>query len=215
MRELFTSLLLATCLLPVAAGGLKVASEVAQQSKPHSFTNLHDEPLWASEVKRVDRNQQAYQRLPAAQSGNTIIAELEPVERTTRTLGSPTDISTSDEQNTLPKSLSAELQALKSREWCSARYRSFDPVSNTYQPYGGGSRQPCLPPTLIVPAQQLAGNSSAEEMNSNARWCMQKYSSYRLDDNTYQPFSGGRKQCERPETQSASNSVKNHSIARF
>ncbi|MQY46045.1 hypothetical protein GAO09_08225 [Rhizobiales bacterium RZME27] len=215
MRELFTSRLLATCLLPVAAGGLKVASEVAQQSKPHSFTNLHDEPLWPSEVKRVDRNQQAYQRLPAAQSGNTIIAELKPVERTTRTLGSPTDITTSDEQNTLPKSLSAELQASKSRGWCSARYRSFDPVSNTYQPYGGGPRQPCSPPNPAASAQQVADNKSGEEMHSNALWCMQRYSSYRLDDNTYQPFSGGRKQCAGPEAQSASNSVRNPTIARF
>lgn len=215
MRELFTSLFLATCLLPLAAGGLKVASEVAQQSKPHSFTNLHDEPLWPSEVKRVDRSQQAYQRLPAAQAANTIVAELKPVERATRALGSPADITASDERNASPKTLSAELQASKSREWCSARYRSFDPVSNTYQPYGGGPRQACSPPAPIVPAQQVADNGSAEEMHSNAHWCMQRYSSYRVDDNTYQPFSGGRKQCAGPVSQSASNSVQNPNIARF
>ncbi len=164
------------------------SSEVAQQSKPHSFTNLHDEPLWPSGVKRVDQNQQVYQRLPAAQSGNTVLAVLKPVERATGTLGSPTNLTASSDAS--PKNLFAELQASKSREWCSARYRSFDPLSNSYQPYGGGPRQPCSAPSSIAPAQQVADNGSAEEMDSNARWCMQRYSSYRLDDNTYQPFSG-------------------------
>ncbi|WP_353622812.1 BA14K family protein [Aliirhizobium terrae] len=37
---------------------------------------------------------------------------------------------------------------------------------------------------------------------------MERYSSYRIEDNTYQPFTGGRKHCPGPESQSASNSVK-------
>ena len=88
MRELFTGLLLASCLLPVAAGGMKLSSEIAQSSAPHAFAGPHDEPLWTSGVKRVDPNRQAYRRLPAAVSADTIVAKVKPVERVNVTLGS-------------------------------------------------------------------------------------------------------------------------------
>ncbi|NLS03394.1 BA14K family protein [Rhizobium sp. P32RR-XVIII] len=28
--------------------------------------------------------------------------------------------------------------------WCSQRYASYDPADNTYQPFGGGPRRPCV-----------------------------------------------------------------------
>jgi hypothetical protein len=30
--------------------------------------------------------------------------------------------------------------------WCQARYRLYNPVDDTYQPFGGGSRRACAPP---------------------------------------------------------------------
>jgi len=35
-----------------------------------------------------------------------------------------------------------------------------------------------------------------------AAWCADRYRSYRASDNTYQPYSGGRRQCEPPFTSS-------------
>lgn len=217
MRELFTGLLLASCLLPVAAGGLRLSSEIAQPIRPHTFAGLLEEPLWTSGVKRVDPNRQGYQRLPAAMSPNTMVADVKPVERVNVTLGSSRPANASAEQDASPDILLAEIQAEKAHNWCSMRYRSYDPVSKTYQPYGGGPRQTCAAPieTPATPAQEVADVVVANVLDANARWCIEKFSSYRVDDNTYQPFSGGRKQCPGPESQSASNSVRNSAIAQF
>ena len=68
MRELLTSLLLASCLLPVAAAGMRISSILAKPTAPHSFANLRNEPLWSSQLIRIDPGQQAYERLPASSS---------------------------------------------------------------------------------------------------------------------------------------------------
>lgn len=205
MRELLTGLLLASCLLPVAAGGMKLSSEIAKSAAPHSFAGLHDEPLWTSVVRRVDPNQQAYQRLPAAVSASTMVAEVKPVERGNVTPGSLEPASASGERDRSPSILPAEVQAAKAQTWCSARYRSFDPVSNTYQPYGGGPRQTCEASieTSATPGEEVADSGGAR--GPEARWCIERYSSYRVEDNTYQPFTGGRKQCPGPQSQSATS----------
>ncbi len=39
-----------------------------------------------------------------------------------------------------------------------------------------------------------------------AAWCADRYRSYRVSDNTYQPYSGARRQCEPPFTASVSGS---------
>lgn len=36
------------------------------------------------------------------------------------------------------------------------------------------------------------------DLNAHLRWCLERYASYRLDDNTYQPFNGRRRQCNSP-----------------
>lgn len=217
MRELLTGLLLASCLLPIAAGGLRLSSEMAQPIRPHIFAGLHEEPLWTSGVKRVDPDRQAYQRLPAAMSPNKMVADVKPVERVNVTLGSSRPANASAEQDASQDILLAEIQAEKAHIWCSTRYRSYDPVSNTYQPFGGGPRQNCAAPikTPATSVQEVADGGSANGLDANARWCMEKFSSYRVEDNTYQPFTGGRKQCPGLGSQSASNSVRNSAVAQF
>jgi hypothetical protein len=217
MRELLTGLLLASCLLPVAAGGLRLSSEIAQPIRPHTFAGLHEEPLWTSGAKRVDPGRQAYQRLPAAMSPNTMLANVKPVERVNVTLGSSRPANASAEQDASPDILLAEMRAEKEHYWCSTRYRSYDPVSNTYQPYRGGPRQTCAAPieTPATPVQEVADVGGANGLDANARWCMEKFSSYRVEDNTYQPFTGGRKQCPGLQSRSASNSIRNSAIAQF
>lgn len=106
--------------------------------------------------------------------------------------------------------LLADLQSTNAREWCGTRYRSYDPIDNTYQPYyGGGPRRNCEAQggMQTAPVQKVADMSDAVQPDENARWCMERYSSYRIEDNTYQPFTGQRKQCPGPASQSASNLV--------
>ncbi|MBB4351157.1 hypothetical protein GGE35_004733 [Rhizobium cellulosilyticum] len=103
----------------------------------------------------------------------------------------------------------SETLSAKAQEWCGARYRSYNAADNTYQPYGGGPRRACAAPieAASVPVQQVA-DGGASEPDVNERWCMERYTSYRIEDNTYQPFSGGRKVCSRPISESANNSIR-------
>lgn len=214
MHELLTGLVLVSCLLPITAAGMRVSSYLAAPAAPHEFADHHGEPLWSSEVRRVEQGLQGYERLPSALSANTLLAAGKQEERVNVMVGSPNRPEVAKGLVGLSKTLSA-----KEQEWCGARYRSYDPADNTYQPYGGGPRRACAAPIegATVPVRQVAGGS-ASEPNSNERWCMERYSSYRIEDNTYQPFSGERKQCPGPTSESASNligSAAGASVAQF
>jgi hypothetical protein len=105
-------------------------------------------------------------------------------------------------------------------EWCSRRYRSYRVEDNSYRPYGRGRRS-CESPysftaaastgaedALAADAGQLEDegtfeqviyeNASATALSGNhIQSCMNRYRSYRPEDNSYQPFDGGpRRQCE-------------------
>ncbi len=205
MRELLTGLVLVSCLLPIAAAGMRVSSHLAAPIAPHRFTDIFGEPLWSPEVRRVDPSLQAYDRLPAALPENTLVAEAKSEQRVNLPLSSTNKHGVIGTQVAF---LSETLSA-KAQEWCSARYRSYNAADNTYQPYGRGPRRACAAPieAASVPIQEVA-DGGASEPSVNERWCMERYTSYRIEDNTYQPFSGGRKVCSGPISQSANNSIK-------
>lgn len=106
-------------------------------------------------------------------------------------------------------------------EWCADRYRSYRPRDNSYTPYSGGRRE-CVSPFTVatggsaprVSPQQawdsytddtvdaapdgLAYAEVAEDgtMEEHIRSCFSRYRSYRVEDNTYQPYGGGpRRPC--------------------
>lgn len=204
MRELLTGLVLASCLLPIAAAGMRVSSYLADATAPREFADLNREPLWSSEVRRVDSSLHAYERLPAVLPESTLVAEAKREDRGNAMLGSANEPEVANGQI----SRLTETVAAKAREWCGARYRSYDPADNTYQPYGGGLRRTCSAPieATTVPDQEVA-RGSTREPNTHERRCMERYSSYRIDDNTYQPYSGGRKLCLGQTSESASNAM--------
>lgn len=35
-------------------------------------------------------------------------------------------------------------------DWCQARYSSYNPIDNTYQPFGGGQRRVCMAPVTLA-----------------------------------------------------------------
>jgi hypothetical protein len=205
MRELLTGLVLASCLLPIAAAGMRVSSYLAAPIAPHRFADTYGEPLWSPEVRRVDPSLQAYERIPAVLPENTLVAEAKSEQRVNVPL-SPTN---KPDVTGAQVALLSETLSAKAREWCGARYRSYNAADNTYQPYGGGPRRACAAPIEAdsVPIQQVA-DGGASEPSVNERWCMERYTSYRIEDNTYQPFSGGRKVCSGPISESANNSIK-------
>jgi hypothetical protein len=100
--------------------------------------------------------------------------------------------------NTVPRS--AHVQ------WCSSRYRSYRVDSNSYTPYSGGSRK-CVSPytagssiTVQMARQrrpEVANRSVARRSGQHVQSCFDRYRSYRVSDNSYQPYGGGpRRQCQ-------------------
>ncbi|MAS03583.1 MAG: hypothetical protein CL534_02655 [Ahrensia sp.] len=88
--------------------------------------------------------------------------------------------------------------------WCEQNYRSYRRETNSFTPYGGGSK-PCISP---YSNERMGGSSGSEEnaqyasndvaglSDAHINDCMNRYRSYRVSDNTFQPYGGGpRQQC--------------------
>jgi len=102
--------------------------------------------------------------------------------------------------------------------WCDRKYRSYRRSTNSYTPYSGGQRE-CVSPfteqikaqsegpqiiaaadtSSITTAQLSQGvpvQRSSKLTGEHIRSCFERYRSYRVQDNTYQPYGGGpRRQC--------------------
>jgi hypothetical protein len=103
--------------------------------------------------------------------------------------------------------------------WCANRYRSYSPEDNSYISYSGQQR-PCVSPYLnandntadetgdesVQTATQVGYAETGDMVSAtnlssvsagHIESCFGRYRSYRPEDNTYQPYSGGpRRQCE-------------------
>jgi penicillin-binding protein 1A len=92
---------------------------------------------------------------------------------------------------------------------CAAQYQSFRRSDCTYQPFGGGPRQPCEkaeeppePPERNAGAAPAAGALAATAAGAPAQChidlCARHYSSFNPSDCTYRPYGGGpRQQCDK------------------
>ncbi|TIO10620.1 BA14K family protein [Mesorhizobium sp.] len=195
--------------LAVFASGLAFATwlltaEPVRQVAPTSSVA----ELWTREPRRVNPASQRLERLPAR-----------PVDRTSK----PADAAASapivtgsiqppaDEQRAVP---AAHV------EWCASHYRSYRPSDDHYTSYSGQQR-PCISPYFEagaadrispLPAASYVEASDAWPMDGDVpseetggawvspdhiQYCFSRYRSYRPEDNSYQPYSGGpRRQCE-------------------
>ena len=174
----------------VLVGGLGFASYGLQEPEPHHFANL-DAPLWTTPT-RVDPKTQNYERLPPLQAAAD-------------------DTSSSTHANLVGVSAIAPPDATMTgaieqpkQEWmagsrhlslCRQRYQSYNVADNTYQPFDGGPRKPC-----VIEERELSVGLPATDpgRDPHISWCAARYNSYRASDNTYQPFSGPRRQCISP-----------------
>lgn len=144
-----------------------------------------------------------------AEAKPTLVASLGGMEATatdidmTETAG--IDVSDTSDQTGMSEQAA---QAPKAHiQWCLDNYRSYDPATNTYTPYSGGT-EPCISPysdtaentPQVEDARneeaQVAMTESFELSEDHILECMNRYRSYRLEDNSYQPYGGGpRRQC--------------------
>lgn len=189
-----------------SAAAASVASLVlAQPTEPPLLKSASAPDLWTATPVRIDRSQQNYQRLPPVYS--TYVTNPVSAKRTSGRLAltAPTLVTSHTGVSTAH------------RDWCSSRYRSYNPETNAYRSYGGQIRTCQSPYAVMYPIhkdrtaqidRRFVGYATAEPRTVS---CTVRYQSYRADDNTYQPYNGPRRHCLYPSQDArleASNSVR-------
>ena len=189
--------------LAVFASGLAFAAwlilaKPVHQARPTDSVSQ----LWTKDAQPVDKAAPALERVAAAQPpAPDAAARVQSVDPTKTAAVAPG----ADEQQ-------ARLPAAHV-SWCADRYRSYNPDDNSYMSYSGQQR-PCVSPYLdtTAAAEQAAQQptevsyveggaaplvASADLSDDHVQSCFSRYRSYRPEDNSYQPYSGGpRRQCE-------------------
>ncbi|MER8844831.1 MULTISPECIES: BA14K family protein [Mesorhizobium] len=171
-----------------------LAAKPAHEARP----TLSVAELWTRDARPVNKAAQNLQRLPADQPAPPEVAVKAQAPDPTAT-------------GSIAPAAGADALPASHVRWCASRYRSYHPDDNSYMSYSGQQR-PCVSPYLDAGADQGAQPSaaisyveggvapavattalSADHVDS----CFSRYRSYRPDDNSYQPYSGGpRRQCE-------------------
>lgn len=201
-------------------GAVVVASAaLSPVEERHHFTGLDIADLWTSEPVRVDRDRQHLERLPPRYASHVVMTEPQPLENTASLklsdmkVGSETagiDLVATSAISDLSPDMSTERLPPQHISWCEARYRSYDAESNTYRNFSGQFRD-CESPYLtgmvphrektegevITVSEEPAYMDAHSIGHAEAQACMDRYRSYRVEDNSYQPYGGGpRRQCE-------------------
>lgn len=154
--------------------------------------------LWTKKARPVNKAAQNLERLPAEEPAPADIAAKEPAQESAKQQPDPT-VTGAIAPAGLPRPHLA---------WCANRYRSYNPDDNSYMSYSGQQR-PCISPYLAAdratpPAEAsyvegagLGAYAATGGDTDHVASCFSRYRSYRPDDNSYQPYSGGpRRQCE-------------------
>jgi hypothetical protein len=187
------------CAVGASLGVASVTAVVESGSESSPLVTRGASDLWTTTPVKIDRSAQSFERLPAVLSTyasspvriarGASLAEQKIVVSMNTADGSPT--------------LSGD-----HLDWCASRYRSFDPKTNSYRSFRGEIRT-CSSPfesRSSAPDQYLGQAAQSSPLPERvAAWCAARYQSYRLEDNTYQPYGGERRTCRgpRPEDEMA------------
>lgn len=216
LLELLTASALAAGMV---IGGVVLASAaLAPEEDPHRFTGLDIDDLWTMEAVRIDRSAQDLERLPPRYASHVVMSEpsVRQSQEGAATASSDANYQVGDIDILVTSAIDEATSGFgtdtlppEHLSWCEARYRSYDPVHNTYRSFSGTVR-PCNSPFQVevmadiredemevinVSASHAETGLTVNESQVNA--CMDRYRSYRSSDNTYQPFGGGpRRQCQ-------------------
>lgn len=214
-------LLAATALsVGLVIGGVVVTSAaLSPEEEQHHFTGLDIADLWTSEPVRIDRSQQTLERLPPQYASHVVMMEPQPTELAAASETEHTDfgsgvggVDLAATGSVIHASPDMGFAALPPQHvsWCEERYRSYDPVGDTYRSFSGELRH-CASPYQVTNTPDteqgegslIAVSSDENEAdaytggNRNIRACMERYRSYRVEDNSYQPYGAGpRRQCQ-------------------
>ncbi|ESX92061.1 BA14K family protein [Mesorhizobium sp. LNJC403B00] len=185
--------------LAVFSSGLAFATWLLAAKPPREARpTVSVAELWTRKALPVNKGAQDFERLPAEQPAPADIAVMEPEQ---------------DKQQPDPAVTGAiapvELPP-PHLAWCVSRYRSYNPDDNSYTSYSGQQRTcvspylgaeraaPRAPEARATEASYVVGAGAyAATSGDHVESCFSRYRSYRPEDNSYQPYSGGpRRQCE-------------------
>lgn len=221
-----------TTTIGLGIAGVSMADYVAGESQVSTFADMDGAPIWTAKPVVVNTQSQEYARLPARLS-TYAIADLErqksaPVrqvaslnrrsvkrvvvpdvidmETTTASVGrhdaygNPMPAA-DDIGSASPATSSAHVA------WCEQRYNSYDAATDSYRSYSGEVR-PCVSPAMDTASVTHVASSEPspqEYRQAHIDWCGNRYRSYRVSDNTYQPYGGGRETCVSPYLDQGTN----------
>jgi hypothetical protein len=203
----------------VLGGVILTSAALSHDEEPQRFTGLDTDHLWTSEPVRIDRDAQTFERLPPRYSNTVAVIKPKPAKNAIASSPSHEAFLPSAEgidlvytgavegQRTPPQAPTLSPEHLS---WCAERYRSYDPVDNTYRSFGGEIRD-CASPyvagtaqaaddgraTVVSVSHDDAGTNVYPVAEDKIRACKALFRSYRVEDNSYQPYGGGmRRKCE-------------------
>lgn len=196
----------ATTLLVFGGGIAFAVFYLTAKPVPVQQPNLDVASTWTQQAVQVDSAAQDFERLPArpiAHAPANDNAASAPAVDPVTTAGIANDDA--------PEQRPATGEGTAHAEWCANQYRSYDPADDSYTAYSGARRR-CVSPhggqaegtdgpadSAIVVSDAAYADRTADGFagSDHAQSCFDRYRSYRPEDNTYQPFSGGpRRQCE-------------------
>lgn len=169
-------LLLASLVLVVLVflSGVIITANVIAEPEPHRLANMDTPDLWTTRPKPVDTSKQRYERVaPATPSGSVPDADKKP------------DVQVPGQAPTQQSAAAAPNAGAGNTAIDDIVTGSVNPKPAAgMDPRTAGFRNPPQPAPMVSPA--------------HAEWCYARYRSYRVEDNSYQPYSGARRQCRPP-----------------
>ncbi len=181
------------CAVGASLGVASVASVVVTEPQRSERQTLGAPDLWTMTPVKIDRAAKAFERLPPVLSTYASTSV-----RITKTA------SAADRTIELLTTASGELPTLSGEhlDWCASRYRSFNAETNTYRSFSGETKTCASPFESQKSASDKYVDQPAQFSSttvSMAAWCAARYQSYRIEDNTYQPYCGQRRPCRGPK----------------
>lgn len=225
MNSLLSLILGLTMAMVLFVGGVAGASWMMREPAPHQFAHLDERPLWTNRPVSIDPKDQPFERIAAAPVPPVFLAMAidlpDQEERSVATVSTDDGFQNASLDMEMTGAIEDQpamnLADTPHAQWCAQRYNSYRVEDDSYQPYNGPRRscdspymasplEPGMEPDMaadVLNAETVAYDAGGQRAvvqgdNSHVNWCLQRYRSYNVGDNTYQPFNGPRRTCESP-----------------
>lgn len=194
----------ATSMIFVSGGAVAMYLFITTPSQ-HFDPNGKVAALWSPTPTDAKGNPRSLRVIPAKADSDTVSNSEMQVADASATPQALIDMA-ANANGTNTRETGKENSALSQAHiaWCEQNYRSYKRATNSFTPYGGGSK-PCISPysnerlggaASVEENAQYASNEAVGLSDAHISDCMDRYRSYRIEDNSYQPYGGGpRRQC--------------------